>query len=375
MIGSHHGSTLATATRFEWPLIVISLLLAAIGVCIIYSATVPMGDVGMSLVLRQITWCSLGLILMAAFLLTDYRFLERWAVWFYLAVVVALVVVWSLGKVTAGSKRWIDLGLMQFQPSEFAKLAVVIILAKVYQDFAGKTKLHLRDLTKPFILAAIPVFLVFVQPDLGTGGVIALIAVSMTVFVGIERRALLVLGTVAACAVPVAWLAADRLLFTYQKRRLLTYLNPDYDPLGSGYHIMQSHIAIGSGGLLGKGYLQGTQNQLMFLPAKHTDFVFSILAEEWGFVGCATVLVLFSLLFLRGMAVAAMSRDSFGALAAFGCTTIIFWHVAINIGMVMGLLPVVGVPLSFLSYGGSSLLSSFLVIAILVNVSMRRFTF
>ncbi len=375
MAGSQHRRTLASATRFEWPLIVICLILATIGVCLIFSATAPMGDVGMSFVLRQITWCSLGLILMAAFLLSDYRFLERWGIWFYLAIVVALIVVWSLGRVTAGSKRWMDLGLMRFQPSEFAKLAVVIILAKLYQDVAGKTKLQLRDLIKPSILAAIPVFLVFIQPDLGTGGVITLIAISMTIFVGIERRALLWLGAIAAGAIPIVWMAGDHLLLTYQKRRLLTYLNPDYDPLGSGYHIIQSQIAIGSGGFLGKGYLQGTQNQLMFLPAKHTDFVFSILAEEWGFVGCATVLILFSLLFLRGMAVAGKSRDTFGALVAFGCTVTIFWHVTINIGMVMGLLPVVGVPLSFLSYGGSSLLSSFLVIAILVNVSMRRFSF
>ncbi len=375
MAGSQHNNALASATRFEWPLILISLILAAIGLCLIFGAVVPMGDVGMSFVLKQITWCSLGLILMAAFLLCDYRFLERWAIWFYLAIVVALIVVWGLGRVTAGSRRWMDLGLMRFQPSEFAKLAVVIILAKVYQDTAGKRVLQLRELIRPLILTAIPVILVVIQPDLGTGGVIALIAVSMTLFVGIEKRALLWLGALTATAIPVSWLVADHLLLSYQKRRLLTFINPDYDPLGSGYHIIQSQIAIGSGGFFGKGYLQGTQNQLMFLPAKHTDFVFSILAEEWGFVGCATVLGLFSLLFLRGMAVVGKSRDSFGALTAFGCTTIIFWHMTINIGMVMGLLPVVGVPLSFLSYGGSSLLSSFLVIAILVNVSMRRFTF
>ncbi|MFH1116219.1 MAG: rod shape-determining protein RodA [Pseudomonadota bacterium] len=375
MPGSQHNNVLASATRFEWPLILVSLMLAAIGLCLIFGAVTPMGDVGMSFVLRQITWCSLGLILMAAFLLSDYRFLERWAIWFYLGIVAALIVVWGLGRVTAGSRRWMDLGLMRFQPSEFAKLAVVIILAKVYQDVAGKRALQLRELIRPLILTAIPVFLVIIQPDLGTGGVIALIALSMTLFVGIENRALLWLGALTAGAIPLFWLAGDHLLLGYQKRRLLTFINPEYDPLGSGYHIIQSQIAIGSGGFLGKGYLQGTQNQLMFLPAKHTDFVFSILGEEWGFVGCATVLVLFSLLFLRGMAVVGKSRDSFGALTAFGCTIIIFWHMAINIGMVMGLVPVVGVPLSFLSYGGSSLLSSFMIIAILVNVSMRRYTF
>ena len=334
-----------------------------------------MGEPGKSFVLKQMTWCSLGLVLMATLLLFDYHVLERWGVWFYVAVVLALVVVWALGKVTAGSRRWMDLGLMRFQPSEFAKLAVVIVLAKVLQDVAGRRKLELRDLVKPFLLTAVPVGLVLIQPDLGTAGVISLIAVSMILFVGVDRKVLIGIGVTILVSAPILWLAGDRLLLAYQKRRLITFLDPNYDPLGSGYHIIQSQIAIGSGGFFGKGFLQGTQNQLMFLPAKHTDFVFSILAEEWGFVGCATILFLFSYLFLRGMAVASKARDSFGALVAFGCTMIIFWHVTINIGMVMGLLPVVGVPLSFLSYGGSSLLSSFLVIAILVNVSMKRFGF
>jgi len=225
------------------------------------------------------------------------------------------------------------------------------------------------------LLVAIPVVLVLIQPDLGTGVMIALIAVSMILFAGLSRKALQWLGGITLGMIPVLLLVGDRLLMEYQKKRLITFLNPDYDPLGAGYHIIQSHIAIGSGGIFGKGFLQGTQNQLMFLPVKHTDFIFSILAEEWGFVGCTTVLLLFVMLFMRGLAIAGKARDSFGALLAFGCITVLFWHVTINVGMVMGLLPVVGVPLSFLSYGGSSLLSSFLVIAILVNVSTRRFSF
>ena len=370
-----HDIALASSARFEWPLVLISLILATIGVGLIFSATAPMGEAGRSFVLKQITWCSLGLVFMAIFLLFDYRLLERWAFWLYVAIVLALVVVWALGRVTAGSKRWMDLGLIRFQPSEFAKLATVIIFAKIYQDVAGKRKLELQDLVKAFVLAAIPMGLVLIQPDLGTSGVIFLIAVSMTIFVGVGRRALLWIGSIILVSIPILWFAGDRFLLDYQKRRLLTFINPDYDPLGSSYHIIQSQIAIGSGGLFGKGFLQGTQNQLMFLPAKHTDFVFSILAEEWGFVGCTIVLLIFILLFLRGMAVASKAREGFGTLVAFGCTTIIFWHVTINVGMVMGLLPVVGVPLSFLSYGGSALLSSFIVTAILVNVSMRRFAF
>ena len=360
---------------FEWQVIVIGLSLSAIGVCLIYSATAPLGPAGRSFVMRQITWCSLGLVIMASFLLFDYHVLERWAVWLYVGIVIALVAVWALGKVTAGSRRWIDLGLMRFQPSEFAKLAVVIILARYYQSRAGHRGGGLVDLIQPILLAAIPTVLVLIQPDLGTAGVIFLISVCMILVAGVDRRILLWSAGILLALVPVGLLAGDRLLMGYQKRRLLTFLDPNYDPLGAGYHIIQSQIAIGSGGIAGKGFLQGTQNQLMFLPVKHTDFIFSILAEEWGFIGCAVLMILFCAFLLRGMSVAARSRDSFGALLAFGCTVTIFWHVFINVGMVMGLMPVVGVPLSFVSYGGSSLLVSFLAVAILANVSMRRFLY
>ena len=360
---------------FEWPLILYSLILAGIGLFLIFSATAPMGPAGRSFVIRQITWCSLGLVLTAIFILFDYHILERWAILFYVFLMAALIVVWSLGKVTAGSRRWIDLGLMRFQPSEFAKLAVVIILAKYFQGRIGTTSLEFRDLVQPLLIVAGPVILVLLQPDLGTACVITLVAVSMILFTGVGRRTLLWAAGLLVLMLPLVIWVGDRFLLDYQKKRLLTFMSPEYDPLGAGYHIIQSQIAIGSGGVLGKGFLKGTQNQLMFLPVKHTDFIFSILAEEWGFLGCAIVLGLFCALFLRGLAIAAKARDNFGALIAFGCSVVLFWHVTINVGMVMGLLPVVGVPLSFLSYGGSSLLSSFLGIAILMNVSMRRFSY
>lgn len=360
---------------FEWPLILYSLILAGIGLFLIFSATAPMGPAGRSFVIRQITWCSLGIVLTAIFILFDYHILERWAILFYVFLMAALIVVWSLGKVTAGSRRWIDLGLMRFQPSEFAKLAVVIILAKYFQGRIGTTSLEFRDLARPLLIVAGPVILVLLQPDLGTACVITLVAVSMILFTGVRRRTLLWATGLLVLMLPLVIWVGDRFLLDYQKKRLLTFMSPEYDPLGAGYHIIQSQIAIGSGGFLGKGFLKGTQNQLMFLPVKHTDFIFSILAEEWGFLGCAIVLCLFCALFLRGLAITAKARDNFGALIAFGCSVVLFWHVTINVGMVMGLLPVVGVPLSFLSYGGSSLLSSFLGIAILVNVSMRRFSY
>lgn len=361
--------------RFEWPLILVTLVLAVVGLCLIYSATSHMGEAGRVLVIKQVTWCSLGLILMALFLLFDYKLLEKWAIWFYLLAIVALIAVWGLGKVTAGSKRWIEIGFMRFQPSEFAKLAVVMILAKYFHARVRNGESDLKHLATTLGLAAVPAVLVALQPDLGTAGVVMLVAASMILFGGMGRRALIWSGGALLVIIPILLLAGDRLLMDYQKKRLLTYLDPGYDPLGSGYHIIQSQIAIGSGGLLGKGFLEGTQNQLMFLPVKHTDFIFSILAEEMGFVGCAAVLALFAVMFLRGLDVAEKARDTFGVFLAFGCVSVLFWHVVINVGMVMGMFPVVGVPLSFLSYGGSSLLASFLAISILVNVGMRRFSY
>jgi rod shape determining protein RodA len=359
----------------ELPMIFISVVLSGIGLALIFSATAPMGEAGRSFVLRQMTWCSLGLVLMAVFLLFDYRILERWGLWIYIIVVAALIAVWAVGKVTAGSRRWIEIGMMRFQPSEFAKLAIVIVLAKYFQNRPDRTGYRLMELAQGLLLVAVPVILVLLQPDLGTAGVIFIIAVSVILFSVADRKILLWTGGVVLALIPILWLVGSRLLMDYQLKRILTFLNPDIDPLGAGYHILQSQIAIGSGGILGKGFLKGTQNQLMFLPVKHTDFVFSILAEEWGFIGCLAVLLLFTTMFFRGLGVAGKARDSFGTILAFGCTAVLFWHVVINVGMVMGLLPVVGVPLIFLSYGGSSLLASFLAISILVNVSMRRYSY
>ncbi len=360
---------------FEWSLILMSAGLTAVGIALIYSASAPMGHVGRTLVMKQMTWASFGLVLMAVFLLFDYHMLERWAIWIYAAVIVALIVVWALGEVTAGSKRWIEIGFMRFQPSEFAKPAVVIMLARYFQERRSLEALDLRQLARAIAIVVVPAALVLIQPDLGTAAVICFIAGSMILVAGVARRALMWSGLILLFIVPVMAALGDRFLMDYQKRRLLTFLNPYYDPLGAGYHIIQSRIAIGSGGAFGKGFLEGTQNQLMFLPVKHTDFIFSVLAEEWGFVGCIAVLAVFAVLFLRGLSVAGKAGDTFGRLVVFGCVSVLFWHVTINIGMVMGLLPVVGVPLSFLSYGGSSLLASFLAIGIMVNVSIRRFSY
>jgi rod shape determining protein RodA len=249
------------------------------------------------------------------------------------------------------------------------KVAVIITLASYYSKNAYTRGFTLRQLFTPVILVLIPFALIVRQPDLGTALLIVLIAGSMTVFVKIERRSFLYLVATGMVTIPLVWF----FLKDYQKQRILTFLNPDRDPLGAGYHIIQSKISIGSGMLAGKGYLKGTQNALSFLPEQHTDFIFSVLAEEWGFVGSAILILLFLLLIIWGLNIAHSCRDPFGTIIAVGISAMIFWQVFVNIGMVMGLMPVVGVPLPFISYGGSSIATMMIAVGLLINVSMRRF--
>jgi rod shape determining protein RodA len=210
-----------------------------------------------------------------------------------------------------------------------------------------------------------------VQPDLGTVGLIAIVCFSVLFFVGLRIRAFAILGALGGAAVPILW----AYLKPYQQARVMTFLSPERDPLGAGYHVIQSKIAIGSGEFWGKGYLHGTQTKLNFLPEQHTDFIFSVFAEEWGYLGAAVLLTLYAFMVLRGLQVAARAKDRFGAVLAFGVTAIVFWQVVINIGMTAGVLPVVGLPLPFFSYGGSSLTATMIGIGLIINVNMRRFIF
>ncbi len=319
---------------------------------------------------KQLTWLCGGLFLMAAAFLFNYRLLDRYAFAVYLFALLLLAAVLLFGKVGGGSKRWLALGPISVQPSEFVKLAVIIVLSRYYSKNAHTRGFTLRDLITPLILVLAPAALIVKQPDLGTALLIVIIAGSMTLFVKIERRSLLLLFTSGILAVPMVWFV----LKEYQKQRILTFLNPDRDPLGAGYHIIQSKIAIGSGMFSGKGYLKGTQNALSFLPEQHTDFIFSVFAEEWGFLGSAALILVFLLLIIWGLNVAYGCRDPFGTILAVGISAMIFWQVLVNIGMVMGLLPVVGVTLPFISYGGSSIITMMISVGLLINVSMRRFT-
>ena len=353
-------------------MLILIAIVGGIGMVALYSAVHAGNATGqVGLFTKQFVWYSAGTVAMVLAFLFDYKNVERWAHLFYAICVAMLIAVLIFGKFVGGARRWLVLGPFTVQPSEIVKLAVIFVLAKYYARVSTTKGVNFRELVTPVALTAIPFILIVRQPDLGTAMVVALIAASITLYAKIERRTLICLITGCSLAVPLVWMA----LKGYQKQRILTFLNPDRDPLGAGYHIIQSKIAVGSGMLSGKGFLKGTQNALDFLPEQHTDFIFSVLAEEWGLVGAMIVLVVFVLLITCGLRIAQQSRDPFGTILAVGVTAMISWQVFINIGMVMGLMPVVGVTLPFVSYGGSSVISMMAGAGLLLNVSMRRFMF
>ena len=360
------------ASHFDWTLFGIVLSLTLLGILTIYSATysITEGQAG-GLAAKQFYWLVVGLAAMLAALSIDYHHLDRLAYPFYGLVLFLLLLVLFIGSVGGGSQRWLNLGFFILQPSEPAKLAIVLALAKYLQYDEPPDGYRLRDLWLPFLLVAPLILLTLVQPDLGTAIILSLIFMSIMLMGGLRLRSFLYLAAAGVVFMPIAW----HFLKSYQQKRILIFLNPDLDPLGAGYHVIQSKIAVGSGRFFGKGYLKGTQNQLDFLPAQHTDFVFSVFAEEWGLAGCVLLLALYFAFIVVSLRVVARAKDRFGALLVFGILAIFFWQVLINASMVTGLLPVVGIPLPLLSYGGSSMVSMMVGAGFLINVSMRRFTF
>jgi len=359
-------------TSFDWTFLSLTLVIAAIGVLNIYSATSSYTLAGTPYYLKQVYWILTGLALVVSVCSVDYHLLDDIAYGVYGAVVVLLLLVLFVGKTSMGATRWLHLGFFSIQPSEPMKIVVIIILARIFSRYPVTTTLGIKDLGFPLLIVGIPALLIMKQPDLGTAILVLLIAGSMMLAVGV-RPSSIVISTLAA--IPALFLGWHYYLREYQKNRLLDFLNPERSRLGSGYHIIQSKIAVGSGGFAGKGYLKGTQTQLRFLPEQHTDFAFSVFSEEWGFLGCFVVLVLYLCLILWGLHIATRCNDRFGSLLAVGVTAMLFWHIAINIGMVIGLFPVVGVPLPFFSYGGTSMVTSMVGVAFLLNISMRRFMF
>ena len=355
---------------FDWGLLGLAVLIGCIGLLTLYSAVTAETPAPQKILFfKQMLWFCIGLLAMVTAFLFNYKMLDRWAQPIYFGCILLLIAVLFFGRYVGGSRRWLIIGPLSFQPSELVKIAVILSLAHYYSKDAKTRGFTLRELIRPLMFILLPVILIGMQPDLGTAGLLVLIAASITVFVKIERRSFIYLIASGAVLVPLIWF----FLKEYQKKRILVFLDPDRDPLGAGYHIIQSKIAIGSGMLSGKGFLKGTQNALSFLPEEHTDFIFSVLAEEWGFLGSVTLVLIFLILIFWGLTVAHGCREPFGTIVAVGISSMIFWQVIINIGMSMGLLPVVGVPLPFVSYGGSSVLTTAIGIGLLLNVSMRRF--
>jgi len=355
---------------FDWGLLVLTLLISGVGLGVLYSA-VTAGEITAIHVLfkKQMIWMVAGFIIMFAATLVHYKHLDKGSVAIYAVCVALLIVVLICGKLVGGSRRWLALGPFTMQPSELMKLSLIIMVSAVYSKVVSENGLSFRELIKPGLVLVIPFMLIVKQPDLGTAMLLIFMMACITLFVKVKKSVFITCALVGAAALPMVWFV----LKDYQKARILTFLNPDLDPLGAGYHIIQSKIAIGSGMLFGKGYLNGTQNSLDFLPEQHTDFILSVLAEEWGLVGCAFLLFLYFLLLIWGLNISYSCRDMFGSILSFGITIMIFWQIFINVGMVMGLVPVVGVPLPLISYGGSSVITNMAGIGILMNISMRRF--
>ncbi len=357
--------------HFDWTLLGIILLIASIGIINLYGTTAHAEVLGTPAYLKQIFWLLIGFALMITIAFIEYRFYSDFAYIVYTIALVLLVAVLGYGIITSGAQRWVKIGPISFQPSEFVKISLILALAKFFHRPPAPEGYSLRNLTFPFLLLLLPMVLILKQPDLGTAIILFLVFFSVLLFVKIRWSSLLALFLVGTSILPLVW----RFLKEYQKRRIITFFNPDLDPLGAGYHLIQSKIAVGSGGITGKGFMQGTQCKLGFLPEQQTDFIFSVLGEEWGLIGSLILVSLYLALILWGLRIAVQSKDRFGAILSFGVVAMLFWHAFINIGMVLGLMPVVGIPLPLLSYGGSFLVSTLIGIGLLLNVSMRRYLF
>jgi rod shape determining protein RodA len=355
--------------NFDWTLLALIALLSAAGLVNLYSATwIPEGL--SDEMRRQLVSFGIGAGVAMICMAIDYRHFERFALPAFAIVLVLIGVTMLIAKNTRGSQSWLFGG--RVQPSELAKVALVLALARYFQRYPPNQTTRLRELVRPGAIIALPVGLILGQHDMGVALLTLLIGTTYLFLVRIPWRAWIAVAVASAAALAALWTFA---LAPYQKERILTVVDPDRDPLASGFQSAQSRIAIGSGGLLGTGYREGTQTQLRFLPAQHTDFAFSVLAEEWGFIGSCATLSLYATLLIWGLVVARSSKDEFGALLAIGVVGCLFWPAVLNVAMVVGLAPVIGVPLPLFSYGGSALVVTFALLGLLMNVSMRRYVF
>ena len=357
------GRRLSGAIR---SLILTSIVLAVSGAAAIHSAS---AEIGVAYLPRQAVWVLLGIVVMAVSALLDYHFVLRLAVWLYAVGVVAVTLILIFGHEAGGARSWVGVAGLGGQPSDFAKLATVLLLT----HFLGGVRLEmleLRHVAVSALIVGVPVGLIALQPDLGGAAMFGPILIGIVFVAGVRAR--LVVGGAA-----IVLLLGGALFFfgmkDYQRERILSFVSPQHDPLGAGYQIRQSKIAVGSGAVLGKGYMQGTQSQLRFLPARHTDFVFAVVAEESGFLGVAFILGLYGVWMASGLRIALRARDRQGLLLAAGLLSAIAAHVLYNTGLVIGLVPVTGIPLPFLSYGGSFTLFCFAATGLLIGIDRRRY--
>ncbi len=351
--------------NISFSFVMLILILAGVGVVMLYSAANGSWN---PWALNQLMRFGLGFAVMIVLALIDVRVFMRYAYVFYFVSLVLLIVVEVSGHVGMGAQRWINLGFMKLQPSELMKIALVLALARYFHSSSLQSIETTRGIITPILMVMFPAFLVMTQPDLGTALMLIFSAGAMFFAVGVQlwKFGVVLLG--ALIMMPIAW----NLLHDYQQNRVLTFLDPERDPLGAGYHIIQSKIALGSGGVFGKGFLKGTQSHLNFLPEKHTDFIFTMLSEEFGMIGAVFVVIINVLIIAYSFAFALRSTSYFGKLAAIGLATNFFLYVMINISMVLGLIPVVGVPLPLISYGGTVILSVMAGFGIILSVNINR---
>ncbi len=364
--------------NLPWGFVGLIIAIALIGLTTVYSATFT--SKGPSpLFYKQIIWMAIGLVVMIAAMIPDYHAFGRYAYVLYAASIVFLVLVMFVGRTGMGAQRWLPIGPFAFQPAELAKIALTLALARYFAEDPKRGGYDLRDLAIPGVMVLVPFVLVVKQPDLGTAMMLLLTSTLIVVIAGIRMRSVLIvalIGTIIMAAVFLVPPVRHKIwgsLKPYQQNRIKSFIDPSIDPRGTGYHANQSKIAVGSGQLTGKGFRKGTQSQMAFLPERHTDFIFAVLSEERGFIGSAVLVILYLTLLLTGVDTAKNAKDRLGTLMAAGIVCMLSLYVLINIGMAVGIAPVVGVPLPLMSYGGTSIIATFLAIGLLLNIQTRRF--
>ena len=354
--------------KLDWLLLTSVVLLISVSVVLIYSTSgSTAGEFDFSNLKKQIIFAVLGLLSFFIVSLIDYQLLKNYAYALYIIVVIILMGVLIFGTEIRGTKGWFTFGTFQFQPAEIAKVILLIILARYFASITGKMSTF-RYVIISGIITLIPAGLIILQPDFGSALVLIFLWLAMLLISGIKR---IYVAMLSGGGLAVSWILWALVFKDYQKERILTFLSPTRDPLGSGYNIIQSKIAVGSGGWFGKGLGYGSQSQLKFLPAQQTDFIFAVLAEELGFLGASLLLVLFCFLLLRMMKIVRGARDAFGLMLGVGAIIIFLFQIIINVGMNMGILPVTGIPLPLVSYGGSSLISMLILVGVLQSVAIR----